>query len=120
MFWLRLGTIPRLEAAEEQSAITDDDSARNPPLGAALEQQGTNDLHNDQSDHEICNPAHRAWHHAPTGLQAAALLQFFIAAQCQALNDSETTTDNRPSDQPGQRSHKFEELESHILASFVY
>src|SRR5882724_13144293 len=99
MFWLRLWIIPSFEATEKQRAIADDDSARNPPLGAALEQQRTNELHEDQSDHEISNPAHRAGHHRPPVVQATGLLKLLIAAQGNILDCSKTETDHAAGNQ---------------------
>src|SRR5438067_13888145 len=105
MFWLKLGTTPRLEAAEEQSAIADDDSARNPPLGAALEQQRTNDLHEDQSDHKISDAAHRTGHHGPPIVQATRLLKLLITSQGNILHRSKTETDHPAGNQPNQRTN---------------
>src|SRR6266568_919821 len=105
MFWPKLGIIPGLEAAAEQRAITDDDSARDPPLRAALEQQRTNELPEHQSDHKISNPAHRAGHNRPPVVQATGLLKLPIAAQGNILDRSKTETDHATGNQPDHRTN---------------
>src|SRR6266478_9932556 len=120
MFWPKLWIIPILEAAEEQSAITDDDSSRNPPLGAALEQQRTNDLHEDQSDHKISNPSHRAGHHRPAIVQGAGLLKLLIAAQGNILDRSKTETDDAAGNQPNQRTNHVQNLNLHDAVPFCF